>query len=124
VVTVEDAAIEVAAGVPGTYDNVKEIFVEPRTGAIIDQVEDRQMYLDDGTMVLDLQLGFTDPQVAQFVSDAKDNIGKLDLMTRTVPVIGFIGGGLALIIGLLLALRGGGPAPSAPSKRREPVGVA
>jgi hypothetical protein len=124
VVTVEDAEIEVAAGVPGTYDNVKEMFVEPRTGAIIHQSEDRQMYLDDGTTVLDLQLAFTDDQVAQFADDAKDNIGQLDLLTRTVPIIGFVGGGLALIAGLLLALRGGSTAPPAPSKRREPVEVA
>jgi hypothetical protein len=124
VVTVEDAEIEVAAGVPGTYDNVKEMFVEPRTGAIIDQNEDRQMYLDDGTTALDLQLAFTDDQVAQFADDAKDNIGQLDLLTRTVPIIGFVGGGLALIAGLLLALRGGSTAPPAPSKKREPVDVA
>jgi hypothetical protein len=125
VMTVEGAEIDVAEGVPGTYDNVKEMYVEPRTGAIIDQVEDRQYYLEDGTQALDLQLSFTDEQVDQFARDADDNIGKLDLMTRTVPLIGFIGGGLLLVLGLVLAVRGGGLAPPAPRPReRQPVGVA
>ena len=31
-VTITDADIEIAEGVPGTYDDVKEIFVEPKTG--------------------------------------------------------------------------------------------
>ena len=121
-VVVEEAPIEVAEGVPGTYDNVKEMYVEPRTGAILDQNEDRQMYLEDGTQALDLQLAFTDEQVDQFAADAKDNLGQLDLLNRTVPLIGFIGGGLALVLGLLLALRGN-PAQPAPMKKREPVGV-
>lgn len=125
VVTVEDADIEVAEGVPGTYDTVKEMFVEPRTGAIINQTEDQQRFLADGTQALDLQIAFTDPQVDQFAADAKDNIGKLNLMTRTVPLIGFIGGGLLLILGLLLALRSGGATPPThPAHQREPVGVA
>ena len=123
VITIEDAGIDIAEGLPGTYDDVKEIYVEPRTGAMINQVDDQQRYLDDGTMVLDLQLAFTDEQVDQFVRDANDNIGQLDLLGRTVPLIGFIGGGLALIVGLLLALRGGGPAQPAPSSRRDPVSV-
>jgi hypothetical protein len=54
---------------------------------------------------------------------AEDNIGSLDLMRTTVPLIGFIGGGVALIAGLLLALRGGGPQQPAPASRREPVSV-
>jgi hypothetical protein len=123
VVTIEDADIDVAEGVPGTYDDVKEIFVEPITGAIINQTDDQQRYLDDGTMVLDLQLAFTDEQVDPFVRDADDNIGKLNLLNRTVPFVGFIGGGLALILGLLLALRGGGSAQPAPASKRDPVSV-
>ncbi len=124
VVTIEGAEIDVAEGVPGTYDTVKEMFVEPRTGAIINQTEDQQRTLADGTPALDLQIGFTDEQVDQFAADADDNIGKLNLMTRTVPLIGFIGGGLLLILGLLLAVRGGGAAPPAHAEQREPVGVA
>jgi hypothetical protein len=123
VVTIEDAEIEIAEGVPGTYDDVKEIFVEPRTGAIIHQTDDQQRYLLDGTKAFDLQIAFTDEQVATFAADAEDNIGMLDLMRTTVPLIGFIGGGVALIVGLLLALRGGGPQQPAPASRREPVSV-
>jgi hypothetical protein len=124
VVTIDGADIDVAEGVPGTYDDVKEMFVEPRTGAIINQTEDLQYFLADGTPALDLQIAFTDDQVDQFVSDADDNIGKLNLMTRIVPLVGFIGGGLLLILGLLLAVRGGGAAPPARAQQREPVGVA
>ena len=56
-VEIVDAPIEIAEGVPGTYTDTKEIFVEPVTGAILNQTDDQQRYLEDGTQVLDLQLG-------------------------------------------------------------------
>jgi hypothetical protein len=124
VVTIEGAEVEIAEGVSGTYDDVKEIFVEPRTGAIIDQSDDQQRYLADGSPVLDLQLSFTDAQVEQFVDDANDNLGRLNLLNRIVPIVGFGGGAIALVLGLMLALRGGGPARPTPERKREPVGVA
>ena len=100
------APIEIAAGVDGTYDDVKELYIEPKTGAIINQVDDQQRMLASGDPVLDLQLAFTDAQIKTNVDDAKDNMGTLSLLTTTIPLVGIIGGLLCLIGGALLLLRG------------------
>ena len=124
-VTIADADIEVAEGVPGTYDAVKEIFVEPKTGSIVNQTDDQQRYLADGSTALDLQLAFTDEQIKTSVADTEDSLGSLNLITRTVPLIGFVGGSLALLAGLFLAV-GGNRKQQPPTRaaRREPVGAA
>ncbi|MBM7510140.1 DUF3068 domain-containing protein [Nocardioides sp. 31GB23] len=104
-VEIDEAPIEVAEGVPGTYTTVKEIFVEPQTGAILNQTEDQQRYLADGTPALDLQLAFTDEQVAQGVDDNAGDRQLLTLVTTVLPIVGFVGGAICLVAGLLL-LRG------------------
>lgn len=105
-VEVTGAPIEIAAGVDGSYDDAKEIYVEPKTGAIINQVDDQQRSLANGDKVLDLQLTFTDAQIKTTVDDAHDNIGSLSLITTTIPLIGIVGGFLCLIGGALLLLMG------------------
>lgn len=110
-VTIADAAIEIAEGTPGTYDQVIEIWVEPKTGAIQQQTQDQQRYLEDGTQVLDLKIGFTEEQQETFADDAKANMMLLDVITLWVPVVGFVGGGLCVVAGvalLLTARRSGG----------------
>lgn len=105
-VEINDAEIEIAEGVPGTYDDVKEIWVEPRTGAIVNQSDDQQRYLEDGTQVLDLQIEFTEEQVKNDVADTEDNLSTLNLITKIVPLVGFIGGGVCLLAGIFFLLRG------------------
>ena len=101
-VTITDAPIEIAKGVNGTYTDSKEIYVEPKTGDILNQTDDQQRYLDDGTQVLDLKIGFTDAQQAKSSSDAKDNVAQLDLILRTVPLVGYLVGIPLLILGVVL----------------------
>lgn len=122
-VSIVDAPIDIAEGVPGTYSSAKEIFVEPKTGAIVNQTEDQQRYLESGDLVLDLQAAFSDDQQATSISDAKDNLGSVDLILKTVPIVGFVGGILCLLAGALLVLRGRGNTDQSPAKRRETVGV-
>jgi hypothetical protein len=120
-VSIVDAPAEVAAGTNGTYSSAKEIWVEPKTGAILNQTESQQRFLEDGTQVLDLQLGFTEDQVASSVADARDNMGLLDLVERTVPLVGLIGGPVLIALGLVLARR---PRSSAtPRTERELAGA-
>jgi len=109
-VEVTDAQIEVAEGVPGTYTDVKEIYVDPPTGSVVQQTEDQQRWLADGTQALDLQIAFTDEQVKTSVEDAKSNHTTLNLITLWVPLIGFVGGALCLAAGvfLLVTTRGAG----------------
>ena len=106
-ISITDAEIEIAEDTPGTYDNAVEIWVEPKTGAIQQQTQDQQRYLEDGTQVLDIQVGFTDEQIDIFADDAKTNMLMLDLMLFWVPLVGFVGGGLCVVaaIALLLSAR-------------------
>lgn len=118
VVTISDAPIEVAEGVDGTYDNMIEIWVEPKTGAIQQQTQDQQRYLADGTQVLDLQIGFTEDQREEFKKSAEDNMRLLSIITFWLPVIGFVGGGLCVVAGgLLLISRRTGVSPSTQEKQ-------
>ncbi len=54
--TVTDEPIDVAEGIPGTYDNVVTVYVDPKTGSIVKSGQDQQRFLEDGTPVLDIQL--------------------------------------------------------------------
>lgn len=96
--------IELSAGVPGTLDAEKELYIDPVTGSIINQV-DRQERLDsDGNPAIVLDLAFTDDQVAANVEDAKSNGSSLNIVTSVVPIIGLAVGIPALIIGLVLSV--------------------
>ena len=101
-VTEKDGPIEIAPGINGTYDVVKQIWVEPETGAIINQTEDQQRYLEDGSKVLDLQLEFTDAQQAKFVKDVGDQLDQIHLLLKTVPIVGYAVGIPLLLIGFAL----------------------
>ena len=120
-VTAKDAPLEIAPGINGTYDVVKQIWVEPQTGAVINQTEDQQRYLEDGSKVLDLQLEFTDAQQAKFVKDVGDQVDQLNLLLKTVPLVGYAVGIPLMLLGFaLLFLRrrdkgnGGSTAEAAP----------
>ncbi|MGG5257275.1 DUF3068 domain-containing protein [Phycicoccus avicenniae] len=102
-VTVKDQPIQIADGVPGTYNTEKTMWIEPRTGAIIDQKEHQVRLLDDGATFLDLTFGFTEETVKANVDSGSSNSAQLGLLTRTVPLVGGILGVLALVGGLLLA---------------------
>ncbi len=121
-VTVKDQPIEIAAGVPGTYSTDKTIWVEPRTGSIIDQKEHQVRLLDDGSTFLDLTFGFTEETVKGNVDSGGANASQLALLTRTVPLVGGLLGVLALAAGLLLggadrrSRRGGHADGEAPSR--------
>lgn len=107
VITTEDVPIEVTDGVQGTYSAEQTIYVEPKTGAIINQVEKQERVTDDGDNFLTLDLAFTPEQIKTSAKEAKDNKAKLDLIGGTVPLIGFIVGIPLLIVGIFISLRMG-----------------
>ena len=80
----------------------REIWIDPTTGAIINQTESQQRLDEDGNTFLALDYGFTDEQVAGNAEDAKSNSSSLNLVTKTVPLIGWIVGIPALLIGIAL----------------------
>ena len=103
----EGEEIEIAEGVDGTYDDLKEIYVEPKTATIVNQTDDQQRALADGTKVLDLQLAFTDDQIKTTVDDTNDSLRRLTAITTIVPVVGIVGGLVCLMVAVLLIMRMG-----------------
>ena len=101
-VLIEDAPAEVVDGIDGIYSQDKTLWIDPTTGAIIKQTQHEVRELEDGSTLLDMQLAFTDDQVAANAADAKDNGKLLGLLTSTLPLVGFIGGAIALLAGIFL----------------------
>lgn len=101
-VLVEDAPAEVVDGVDGIYSQDKYLWIDPVTGSIIKQTQHEVRELEDGSTLLDMQLAFTDDQVSANVADAKDSGRLLGLLTKTLPLVGFISGAIALVAGLFL----------------------
>ncbi|MCW2832610.1 MAG: hypothetical protein JWN68_563 [Nocardioides sp.] len=105
-VLLEEVEADVVEGVQGVYSQDKFIWIEPRTGAIVNQQYHEVRELEDGTTVLDMEIGFTEEQVASGIKTTKDNKSQLDLVTGTLPLVGFIGGLLALLAGAFLVFAG------------------
>nr|WP_281363749.1 DUF3068 domain-containing protein [Nocardioides daedukensis] len=108
--TLSDMDAEVVSGIDGKYSMDKTMWIEPKTGAIIKQEQHEVRTFANGDPLLDMNLAFTDAQVKSNASDAKDNVSSLNLITGTVPLIGFILGPILLLMGgaLLLLSRGTG----------------
>jgi hypothetical protein len=103
-VLIEDAPAEVVTDIDGVYSQDKYLWIDPTTGAIIKQTQHEVRTLEDGSPLLDMELAFTDDQVSANATDAKDNGSMLGLLTTTLPLVGFIGGILALLAGAFLFL--------------------
>lgn len=104
--TVTDEPATVIGDIEGLYSMDKTMYVDPRTGSIVDQEQQDVRTTEDGETLLDLSLSITDEEVQEKVDDAKDSIETLDLLTETVPLVGFIGGPILIILGALLLLTG------------------
>ena len=105
-VNISDAPIEIIDGVRGTYDDQKEIWVEPLTGAIVNQIDHQVRSDRKGKTVLDLTLQFTDAEIKSSIDDAQANKDKLNLVRQTVPLVGLLVGIPLLLIGLVLSFLG------------------
>ncbi|MFC6285667.1 DUF3068 domain-containing protein [Nocardioides sp. GCM10027113] len=96
---VEEEPATVVGDIEGLYSMDKTIWAEPRTGKIVDQEQHDVRTLEDGSPLLDLRLAFTDEQVAADVADAEDSLDSLNLLTRTVPIVGYVAGPLLILVG-------------------------
>ncbi|HEU5475406.1 MAG TPA: DUF3068 domain-containing protein [Actinophytocola sp.] len=93
------------------YNTRRTMWVEPVTGQIVRGQEAQHQELVEpgqqpgqGTVVFDGTLTFTDETVAQNVADATANKSKLFLLTD-LPIYLWIGGGVLIVLGLVLAIR-------------------
>lgn len=96
------------------YSNTRDVWVEPQTGTIIKGSELLHIYYAraaDKPEVTALQttLVFDDNTVNSQISVAKQNMDKLSLYGRILPIVLGVVGVIALIVGLVLGLLGGAP---------------
>ncbi len=94
--------VVVGEDVMGSYAQTTDYYIEPRTGAIIDQVVHQVRVARGVGRILDLNLSFTDDQVQTNVDDARTNIDTLRLIEDIVPLVGYVVGGLAVAVGIVL----------------------
>lgn len=101
-VDIKDAPAEILDGVQGVYDDVKEIYIDPRTGAILNTTENQQRYLEDGQKILDLRLEFTDDTQQAKVDESNTKWDQIDIALNVLPVVGYAVGIPVLLVGLAL----------------------
>jgi hypothetical protein len=104
-VTVEEAPANVAGDIEGLYSAEKTLYIDPRTGSIIKQVQRDVRTLENGDPVLDLQVEFTDEQVQANVDAAEEDISSLRLVGVIGPIVGVVLGLVLLGLGIVLVLR-------------------
>lgn len=95
------------------YQNVRRVWVEPRTGQIVKGQEEVRQWLVNpangrGVPVLSGTLTWTPQTIQRQVDLARDATDKLNLLTRTGPMVLWIVGGVLLIGGILLMVIGRG----------------
>jgi len=87
---------------PGTFEDTRTVYVEPRTGTIVKGIEHITQSLTNGTPVLDTTLTFDDKTIDFQASYAKDKINKLNWAGIWAPLIVGLVGLAALVAGALL----------------------
>jgi hypothetical protein len=100
---------------PVFYTDTRTVWVEPKTGVIVKGSEQNKTTLRDSAgqdkaTVLQYDLTFDENTQRSQAQLARDNIGKIDLVTTWLPLIGLVVGVLLIILGLLFlraADRGG-----------------
>lgn len=93
------------------YQNTSILYVEPTTGQIVDGSSQQKNWLKnpdgtDGLVIIDGTLSQTDQEVADSVAAAKANASKL-AMLKSLPMILFGIGAIALVIGIVLLVLDG-----------------
>jgi hypothetical protein len=90
---------------PGTYNDTRTVWIEPRTGAIIKGTEQQKQTLANGTVALDTDLSFEKSAIDYQSNYAKDKIDQLRLAQVWGPLIAGLLGIAALVVGVLLLRR-------------------
>ncbi len=91
---------------PGTYDDTRTVYVEPKTGTIVNGTEKQVQTLASGQVALSTTLTFTDGAIKYQTDYAQSKIDKLNQAKVTAPLLAGIIGLLALAGGIFLLLRG------------------
>ena len=92
---------------PVFYTDTRTVWVEPKTGVIVKGSEQNLTTLRDSagqdkTVVLKFDLTFNDDTQRSQAQLARDNIGKIDLVTTWLPLIGLLVGIVLVVAGLII----------------------
>ncbi len=92
---------------PVYYTDSRTVWVEPKTGVIVKGSEQNKTTLRDSagqdrTVVLEYDLTFDAASQRSQAQLAKDNIGKIDLVTIWLPLIGLLVGLVLIAAGLII----------------------
>ena len=91
------------------YANKTTVYVEPVTGAIIDQKQETTNTLavddEDRVTTTKADIAYTRAQVGKFVDDISGKARSLTLVHSTLPIIGIVLGLILLAVGFLLGRR-------------------
>ncbi|WP_454199852.1 DUF3068 domain-containing protein [Nocardia sp. Marseille-Q1738] len=98
------------------YTNTRDLWVEPATGTVVKGGEQLHLYYSrtadkPEVTALKSHIVFDENTVESQISVAKENIDKLALYGRIMPIVLGVLGVIALIAGVFLGVRGG-PAPA------------
>jgi hypothetical protein len=100
---------EPSVQVEQVYSNVRTVWVEPSTGAIVKGQEDQlRVFRAEGgpdTTVLDAEIAFTDGSVDQAVARAEDSMAKAKAITVILPLIALVLGLVFVLIGAIVLIR-------------------
>jgi hypothetical protein len=104
-VSIPSQDAEIAADTQGTYGATQSVWVDPKTGAFVDQTGTQTVALPDGTKLLDVQVKYTADTVKKNVDTAKSNGRSLWLVGTLLPIGGTILGVVLVVLGLFLLRR-------------------
>jgi hypothetical protein len=115
---------------PVFYADTRTVWVEPKTGVIVKGSEQNLTTLRDSagqdkTVVLQFDLTFNEDTQRSQAQLARDNIGKIDLVTTWLPLIGLLVGIVLIIAGLIIMVsadRAGGRHAAQPEPAGTPTG--
>jgi hypothetical protein len=93
------------------YQNTRRVWVEPKTGQIVNGSEEVRQWLVNpangrGLPVLQGTLAWTPQTIQKQVDEARENADKLNLLSDTAPMVLWIVGAVLLIGGIVLMLLG------------------
>ncbi|MFI5778198.1 DUF3068 domain-containing protein [Nocardia sp. NPDC051570] len=110
------------------YTDTRDVWVEPQTGTVIKGAEQLHLYYARSgdkpeVTALKSNLIFDGKTIDSQIAEAKKYTDELSLYSRILPITLGVIGAVALIIGLLLGLRGGEDKPGRLVRKRDPSGV-
>ncbi|MGV9615550.1 DUF3068 domain-containing protein [Nocardia xishanensis] len=104
------------------YTNIRDVWVEPQTGTVIKGGEQLHLYYarsgdKPDVTALKSNIVFDENTIESQISVAQENIDKLALYGRIMPIVLGVLGVILAIVGVILGIRGGStPAPARPAR--------